>query len=84
VAEIDWNKVYAGLPPHDWHELKDRVLAASRGEWTTAIPLHLLEHEAARHLLLFYQNRDSSALNKAAKALCPQCPEQAWLVLEKS
>jgi len=81
---MDFDKVYAGLPPHDWHALKELVLGAARGDKSVSIPPHLLEHEAAQHLGAFVRTRDNSNLDRAAEALCPLYPDKAWLVLEKS
>jgi hypothetical protein len=84
VTDIDWNKVYAGLPAHDWRVLKDLVLAAAHGDTIGSVPPHLLDHEAAQRLRVFARTRDYNILDSAAEALCPLYPGKAWLLLEKS
>ena len=84
VTEIDWHRVYAGIPVQDWRALKDLVLAAAHGDTNGLIPPHLFDHEAAQHLRVFARTRDHDVLNKAADALCPLYPGKAWLLLEKA
>jgi hypothetical protein len=84
VPDIDFEKVYAGLPPNDWHTLRRLVLDAAKGRIDVAVPSRLIGHEAAAHLAAFLETRDRGHLNRAAEALCPLYPEKAWLALEKS
>ena len=79
----DQDKLLAGLLPHQWHELKEIVLLASRGE-VRPIPLAVREHPASRAILDFRETGDRKRLDDAARELCPFYPDKAWLVLEKS
>lgn len=84
MADIDFEKVYAGLDPNDWYTLKNLVLDAAQGVTNIEIPLHLRSHEAACYLQAFVATRDNKQLDQAAKSLCPLYPDKAWLALEKS
>jgi hypothetical protein len=84
VADSDFEKVYAGLGPDDWHTLKNLVLAAADGASNITIPPYLLSHEAAAYLQSFVVTRDKKQLDEAAKSLCPLYPDKAWLALAKS
>lgn len=76
---------YAGLSINDWHLLKNLVLAAGeRHSSPITIPAHLMHHKAALHLQAFLTSGAKNELDEAARALCPQYPEQAWLALMKS
>jgi len=81
--EIDNDKLWAGLTPHQWHELKEFVLLTSRGE-VRPIPLAVRWHPAAKAVLEFRETGSRKCLDDAARELCPLYPDKAWLVLHKS
>ena len=84
MPDIDFEKVYAGLKPSDWHALKSLVLSAARGAKDISVPPHLRTHEAGEALASYLTTGDRQFLDSAAKALCPLYPDKAWLALEKS
>jgi hypothetical protein len=75
--------IFAGLAPHQWHDLKNIVLLASQGE-VRPIPLAVRWHPASKAVLEFRETGDHKYLDAAARELCPLYPEKAWLALEKS
>lgn len=83
MTSPDQDKLFAGLLPRQWHELKDIVLLASRGE-VRPIPLELRAHPASQAVLQFRETGDRKRLDDAARELCPLYPDKAWLALEKS
>ena len=81
--EFDKDKLFAGLLPHQWHDLKDIVLLASRGE-IKPIPLAIRWHPASKAVLEFRETGNRKCLDDAARELCPLYLDKAWLALEKS
>ncbi len=85
MSEIDWDKVYCGLDPSDWHALKNLVLDVAHSNAVSVTPPeHLSDHDVVQLLRQYLQTRDSDFLDQAARALVPLYPDKAWLALEKS
>jgi hypothetical protein len=81
--EIDNDKLWAGLTPYQWHQLKNIVLLACQGE-VRPIPLAVRWHPASKLILEFRETGNRKCIFDAARELWPQDPDKAWLVLEKS
>jgi hypothetical protein len=77
-------QAFADLSTEDWYALRDIALAAGYGLEPAAVPEHLRSHPAGKLLHDYSLKPRRKLLDQAARALCPEYPDQAWLALEKS